>query len=213
MAVDPRQTLPTKINLITLRRSLSIINRVRKILEDKREVLLLNIRVSIERYTELRKKVFDELSLLYEQYFLTMAETGFMTLNSIGESTPKSFSLVVGERVAFGIRLPIIEVEEKSIPETYPSFLFATPNIDLLSKKLRSMIIDLVKLSELEASINRLIQELRNTQKLINSLDYYIIPTYQSIIKKIRLALEERSREEFIRLKIMKSKMLTRSGR
>jgi len=71
--------------------------------------------------------------------------------------------------------------------------------------------IELVKLSELEATINRLLIELRNTQKLINSLDYYIIPLYQNVIKKIRLVLEERSREEFVRLKIMKSKLILRA--
>jgi V/A-type H+-transporting ATPase subunit D len=80
-----------------------------------------------------------------------------------------------------------------------------------LNNELKDLMIELVKLSELEATINRLLIELRNTQKLINSLDYYIIPLYQNVIKKIRLVLEERSREEFVRLKIMKSKLILRA--
>jgi V/A-type H+-transporting ATPase subunit D len=80
-----------------------------------------------------------------------------------------------------------------------------------LNNELKDLMIELVKLSELEATINRLLIELRNTQKLINSLDYYIIPLYQNVIKRIRLVLEERSREEFVRLKIMKSKLILRA--
>lgn len=213
MAIDPRQTLPTKINLITLRRSLSIIGRVRKILEDKREVLLLNIRITLDRYVELRKKVLEELRRLYEQYFLVLAELGLNNIYALAESTPKTFEIIVGERAAFGVKLPVIELIERSIPESYSSFFFSTVQLDLFINRFRELLPDLIKLSELEAVINRLILELKNTQKLINSLDYYIIPLYQEIIKRIRLVLEERSREEFIRLKIMKSKLVRRGER
>ncbi|MEZ0290394.1 MAG: V-type ATP synthase subunit D [Sulfolobales archaeon] len=213
MAIDPRQTLPTKINLITLRRSLSIIGRVRKILEDKREVLLLNIRITLDRYVELRKKVLEELRRLYEQYFLVLAELGLNNIYALAESMPKTFEIIVGERAAFGVKLPVIELIERSIPESYSSFFFSTVQLDLFINRFRELLPDLIKLSELEAVINRLILELKNTQKLINSLDYYIIPLYQEIIKRIRLVLEERSREEFIRLKIMKSKLVRRGER
>lgn len=211
MALDPRQTLPTKINLINLRRSLVTINRIRKILEDKREVLLLNIRIALEKYSEIRRRVFEKLEKAYQTYFLTISELGFVTINSMAGSTPKTVEITMGERAAFGIKVPIIEIEEETFQSPLTSFFFTTSQMIRLNNELKDLMIELVKLSELEATINRLLIELRNTQKLINSLDYYIIPLYQNVIKKIRLVLEERSREEFVRLKIMKSKLILRA--
>lgn len=210
MALDPRQTLPTKINLITLRRSLSVINRIRKILEDKREVLLLNIRVALERYKDLRKRVFEELERVYQEYFSTVSELGFATIDALAITVPKTATVMIGERSAFGVKVPIIEIDEKTLQQPSTSTISSTVQIDYLARDMRRLIKDLLGLSELEATINRLLNELRNTQKLINSLDYYVIPTYQSVIKRIRLVLEERSREEFVRLKIMKSKLVAR---
>jgi V/A-type H+-transporting ATPase subunit D len=210
MALDPRQTLPTKINLIMLRRALAIITRVRKILEDKREVLLLNIRVTLEKYAELRRRVFNKLDKVYEEFFEVSSEHGFIYINTLSKTTPKTLTITVGERSAFGIKVPVLELDERSIKEPVSSMFFTLPHIDHLIQSTKDLLMDLIKLSELEATLNRLIMELKNTQKLINSLDYYVIPTYQSAIKRIRLTLEERSREEFIRLKIMKSKFISR---
>jgi V/A-type H+-transporting ATPase subunit D len=210
MALDPRQTLPTKINLIMLRRALAIITRVRKILEDKREVLLLNIRVALEKYAELRRRVFNKLDKVYEEFFEVSSEHGFIYITTLSKTTPKTLTITVGERSAFGIKVPVLELDERSIKEPVSSMFFTSPHIDHLIQSMKDLLMDLIKLSELEATINRLIMELKNTQKLINSLDYYVIPTYQSAIKRIRLTLEERSREEFIRLKIKKSKFISR---
>jgi len=210
MALDPRQTLPTKINLIMLRRAITVITKVRKILEDKREVLLLNIRIALEKYAELRKRVFEKLDKVYEEFFEVASEHGFVFINTLSKTTPKTLAIIIGERSAFGVKVPVIELDEKLIKEPINSLFLTTPHIDHLIHDLKDLLTELVKLSELEATINRLIMEIKNTQKLINSLDYYVIPTYQSVIKRIRLVLEERSREEFIRLKIMKSKLISR---
>jgi V/A-type H+-transporting ATPase subunit D len=49
-----------------------------------------------------------------------------------------------------------------------------------------------------------LAKELQRTQKLLNALEYVIIPQYDSAISFIRATLEEREREEFVRLKKVK---------
>jgi V/A-type H+-transporting ATPase subunit D len=49
-----------------------------------------------------------------------------------------------------------------------------------------------------------LAKELERTQKLINALEFVIIPQYENAIAFIRATLEEREREEFVRLKKVK---------
>ena len=60
------------------------------------------------------------------------------------------------------------------------------------------------KAAEYENAIFNLAKELERTQKLINALEYVIIPQYEDAITFIRASLEEREREEFVRLKKVK---------
>ena len=60
------------------------------------------------------------------------------------------------------------------------------------------------KAAEYENAIFSLAKELERTQKLINALEYVIIPQYEHAISFIRSALEEREKEEFVRLKKVK---------
>ena len=48
MAVDPRKVLPTKINLIRLRREEKMLRKIRGVMEEKREVLLHYIKSAAE---------------------------------------------------------------------------------------------------------------------------------------------------------------------
>ncbi len=212
MAIDPRSVLPTKINLINLRRSYATIRRIRRVLEDKREVLLLNIRIAIEEFTRLQTSVREKLRKAYEKYSIAVSQAGLIGLRSIESSVKKIASVIVGERAAFGIKIPVLSIDRESIqkPEYPPG---TTPySLDVSIKLLREALEEIVKLAEAEATLKRLIEELRRTQKLINAIDYLIIPNYVNAIKRIRNVLEERMREEFIRLKLMKKKLVARGA-
>src|SRR5207244_13347815 len=62
----------------------------------------------------------------------------------------------------------------------------------------------LVKAAEFENGSFRLAKELERTQRRLNALEYMIIPRYVSSIRYIQQTLEEREREEFVRLKHVK---------
>ena len=62
-----------------------------------------------------------------------------------------------------------------------------------------------VKLSMIENSAYRLASNIKKTQKRANALKNITIPTYETLVKTITNALEEKDREEFTRLKVIKS--------
>jgi V/A-type H+-transporting ATPase subunit D len=212
VAIDPRAILPTKINLINLRRSYGTIRRIRRVLEDKREVLLLNIRLAIDEFTRLQSSVREKLKKAYDAYFLAVAQIGYMGVRSIELPIPKTVSLHVGERAAFGIKIPVLTLDRSTLQEPeYPPG--TTPySLGLAVSLLKEALEEIVKLAEAEATLRRLLEELRRTQKLINAIDYIIIPSYASAIKRIRMFLDERMREDFIRLKVMKKKLIARGA-
>ena len=61
-----------------------------------------------------------------------------------------------------------------------------------------------LKLSMVETSAYRLASSIKKTQKRANALKNITIPSYQTLVKNISDALEEKDREEFTRLKVIK---------
>ena len=60
-------------------------------------------------------------------------------------------------------------------------------------------------LAEVENSIYRLTNSIRKTQTRANALQNIVIPRYESIVKYISGSLEEKEREEFSRMKVIKA--------
>ena len=60
------------------------------------------------------------------------------------------------------------------------------------------------ELAEVENSVYRLADAIKKTQKRANALKNIMIPRFEETVKFITDALEEKEREEFSRLKVIK---------
>ena len=67
----------------------------------------------------------------------------------------------------------------------------------------------IAQLAELEGAAFKIADDIRKTQKRVNALKYVFIPVYTESVKYIELVLEEKDREEFIRMKTAK-KMISK---
>ncbi len=211
MALDTRKVLPTKINLIKLKREDKVIRKVRKVMEEKREVLLLYIRQAIVDYEKYYNEVAKSLMSFYENFYLGVADEGFSSVNRLAGNVKPSLAVKEYRRVLFAVRVPSYEVDEDSYPSLrYPPG--TSPYLVEAMEEMKGILPKLVKLAELEEALRMLIKELKETQRLINAIDYVIIPSYERVIKFINMVLEERMREEFIRLKILKRKLQRRES-
>ena len=182
MSISTRELLPTKINLIRLRRLLVAIRRIRKILDEKREVILLYLRQIIDEFEAQQKIVSENLT------------------------TPSTLKIDIRETLSFGVRVPSLSLFTETIAKPTYGLAFTSPKLDLAYTKLNSIIKSLLRLIELEVTVYKLIEELRKTQRLINAIDYVILPEYESAVKYIQMVLDQRLREEFVRLKLLKRK-------
>ena len=115
-----------------------------------------------------------------------------------------------GSRILFAVRTPTFAIDRETLPP-----LSLPPGVDPKLyesfQSLREVLDKVLKLAEYEETIQRLVEELKETQRLINALDYVILPSYRDVIKYIKLVLEDRQREEFVRLKLIKRKLEKRA--
>lgn len=67
-------------------------------------------------------------------------------------------------------------------------------------------------LAEVENSVYRLADAIKKTQKRANALKNVMIPKFEATVKFITEALEEKEREEFSRLKVIKSQKAAKAN-
>ena len=195
----------TKIELIKIRRSMQVAKMVHKILDDKREVLLKKIDEMIEEANKARGDIWSPLGEIYTAVYDAYMSLGTGTLESVSDSTPSVMEVDVNVRRIVDVKIPTLQVKTKEGGQDLSyGFIDTNSSVDKAAKLIKNMLPKVCKAAEYENAIFSLAKELERTQKLINALEFVIIPQYEGAVAFIRATLEEREREEFVRLKKVK---------
>jgi len=150
-----------------------------------------------------REDMWDPLSEAYRALYDSYLKLGPMKLESVATSTPPTVDVTVNVRTIVSVNVPTMQITEKNVGLTY-GFADTNTSLDKATRMMRNVLPGIMKAAEMENAIFRLATELEKTQRLLNALEYVIIPGYQGTIKFISATLEEREREEFVRLKHVK---------
>ena len=209
MSSSNKRPPPTKLELIKLKRSLVVAKSVYKILEDKRDVLLKRIEEMIDEAGQARTDMSEPLSDAYRSLFNAFLTLGSNKLESIAHTTPSHLDIDVNVKVIVDVRIPSFTINEKKLGLNY-GFVDSNSNLDQATKMMRVVLPRILKAAEYENTILGLARGLEKTQRLINALEYVIMPDYQESIKFISSILEEREREDFARLKHVKKVIQSR---
>lgn len=205
-----KKALPTKLELIRLRRSIRVSEVVHKILEDKREILLRKLDELIQGATEAREGIREPLVDAYRALIDAYLKVGSIKLGGIALTTPVQVEVDVRVKAIVDVEVPTLQMTVKEGGLTY-GFMDTSANLDESTKLMRKVLPHICKAAEVENAIFGLAKALERVQRLINALEYIVIPSYQENIKFIVSTLEEREREDFVRLKHLK-KVLERKA-
>lgn len=195
--------LPTKLELIRIRRSLTVARNVHRILEDKRDVLINKLNEMIEKAEQARTRLASPLKEAYTSLSKAYMSIGISTVDSIAALVPETIEVEIHLKTILGIKIPTLE-EKFSEPPLVYGFKDTDVHLDSASKNFRNLIPSICEAAEIENMIFRLAEELKKTQRLLNALEHIVIPRYEEAIKFISMTLEEREREEFVKLKHIK---------
>jgi V/A-type H+-transporting ATPase subunit D len=202
--------LPTKIELISTRRRLLTAARVKKVLDDKREVLLKRLDEMIQQAAASRDEISQPLSDAYLALYDAYLKLGPLRLEGIAANTPPMVEAEITVNRIVGVDVPSVKLSKNEVGMTY-GFADTSVAVDRASRQVRNALPSIFRAAEFENAIFRLAKELEKTQRLLNALEYMIIPRYEDSIRYIQQTLEEREREEFTRLKHVK-KVLERKA-
>lgn len=192
---------PTKGNLLATKKSLALATMGFELMDKKRHILIREMMSLISQASALR----DEIGVTFQQAYQSLQQAN-VTMGLIQPYTldvPVEEGLSISHRSVMGVDLPILRLEEQPLTPTY-GMIQTNSALDMAVVNFHRVKRLTVTLAEIENSVYRLSVAIKKTQKRANALKNIIIPRFEETQKFISDALEEKEREEFSRLKVIK---------
>ena len=200
--MDPRE-FPTKGNLMLAKNSLALARQGYDLMDKKRNVLLKELMALIDEAKEIQEQIDSTFTKAYACLQRANIEHGISKVQQLAFTVPIEESIRIQTRSIMGTEIPHVKYDEKENNLTY-SFSTTSESIDIAREAFREVKDLTIKLSMVENSAYRLASNIKKTQKRANALKNITIPMYTNLVHNINNALEEKEREEFNRLKVIK---------
>ena len=195
------QIIPTKGNLMNARRSLALANTGYDLMERKRKVLVREIAAKTREYRSLLLEAEAAYkNAFYKLKFATIADGLPVTP---AQSVPLETSVNIVSRSIMGVEVPLAKIE-KSEMRHYYGLTDTSLMLDEAYEEFNRFKELIVELASLETTLFKLDEAVSKTVKRSNALGNIVIPKHTADVKFITASLEEKEREEFTRLKVVK---------
>jgi V/A-type H+-transporting ATPase subunit D len=197
---------PTKSNLIRMRDELSFAREGKELLTQKREVLVAELLRLHEDAIRVREELDEMLAEGYRVFCEAAMLDGFAALSRLALGAASAPVLKVHERSIMGVIVPIVEGQVKRQWRPTTSLGSTSVAADRAARRFLEVVDKLLEVAEIETAIYRLAMETRKTLRRERALENQLIPQYAETVRFIQENLEEREREGFYQMKLLKRK-------
>ncbi len=189
----------TRMELLRLKRRLKLAQRGHKLLKDKQDELMSQLLAIIDEVKNLRLSIERKFQSILFEFILASAKMGPSQAEEALLLPTKKISVSVKKKNLMSVRVPLFEkeVEGNIIPYGY---LNTSSGMDAALIKFDKFIESLFNLAEKEKSVQLMADEIEETRRRVNSLEYKLIPNLTESIKYITMKLDETERSSIVRL-------------
>lgn len=197
------RSFPTKGNLMLAKNSLALANQGFDLMDKKRNILIRELMDLIDEARDIQEEIDSTFTYAYQCLQAANIDMGISNVSQVAFTVPIENSIQIQTRSIMGTEIPHVKYTEDSELPTY-SLSTTRESIDVARNAFRQVKDLSIKLSMVENAAYRLAANIKKTQKRANALKNITIPTYTALVYNITNALEEKEREEFTRLKVIK---------
>jgi len=194
---------PTKSTLLALRHSLEFAEEGYDLLEQKRQILVLELMGRLEAAKRAQKDVDEAMAAAFAALREAALRSGSEGLVRESLGIVRHHRLAYRGRPVMGIDLPMVTAEHEP-PRPEFSTASASAASDEVMARFTQALDVVARLAQVENAVLRLASEVRRTQRRVNALDKIFIPDYKETVAYVEDVLEEREREQFVIMKMAK---------
>ncbi len=196
---------PTKSNLLSVKEQLAVAVDGYDLLEQKREILVMELMRMVEKVKLLEKEIDKSISTAYPALKNMLMTVGGDRVERISHAIKYEYNMTEKTVTAGGMTFSSIDVQLPK-QELFYSFMGTFANSDKVMVEFFNLLSLLTQMASIRTIVWRLANEVKKTQRRVNALDKMIIPQTKETKVYIESVLEERERENVFVLKSLKNR-------
>lgn len=197
------QIAATKGNLIQRKKALALASNGYELMDRKRNILIGEMMKLVEEVKKLQGEIEDAYSTGY--FYLQQANISTGVISHIASQVPVEKEIQLIYRSVMGVEIPQVIYTPKTEYDIVYSLEESNSLIDDAYVQFQKIKDLTMVLAEVDNAVARLATAISKTQKRANALKNVVIPRYVAEIKNISDSLDEKEREEFSRMKVIKT--------
>jgi len=201
-----RNVAPTKTNLINLRNELKFARLGYELLDQKRNILIIELLNLVDQAVDFQERVEKALAEAYHTLEEAVLGMGKLKVLNLASAVNITANITIRERRVMGVALPVVDT---AFDEHAPHYSLEGTSfwIDSSLREFKEALKIMGRLAELKISIIRLANEVRKTIRKVNALEKIAIPELKDTVKYIQNRLEENERDMFVLMKMVKNRL------
>jgi V/A-type H+-transporting ATPase subunit D len=203
------EVAPTRTNLNRLKEELSFADEGYQLLEQKREILVVELKRFTARAIEAQKRVDDELRQAFAALKEAELSNGLSGVSSSARAVNVEADIRLRLRKVMGVSIPAARLDLRdSLPYFGPQATSVWTDEAIV--RFKNALAAIAQLAETRISVIRLAREIQKTIRRVNALEKVFIPDYRETIKYVEDSLEESDRESFFIMKLVRDRLEAR---
>ncbi|NOZ21832.1 MAG: V-type ATP synthase subunit D [Planctomycetes bacterium] len=196
----------TKTSYFRLKRELAFAEEGFDLLDQKREILIMELMRLVHRARSIQEEVAEKLKAAYRALEQAMLESGAFELGREAVHAQYDHKVDISLHRLMGISMPAVEAKHEEMGVRY-SMASSSPRTDEATRCFLDALDGIRELAEVETKVWRLAREVKKTQRRVNALEKIFIPDYKETQDHIISTLEEKEREAFFVMKMLKARL------
>ena len=199
---------PTRTELIRVKRKIMLYERGHKLLKMKRDGLVLEFFNILSKARDIRSKIISDYKKADEKLTIATSVDGETVVNSVAFAIREDPQVTMGSKNVMGTIVPTTlesGTVKRRVDQRGYGIIGMSVRIDEATDGYEQLVEDIILAAELETTLRKLIEEIEKNKRIVNALEFRILPELKKTESFIQTRLEELERENVFRLKRIKS--------
>lgn len=197
---------PTKSVQLSLRRDLDMATEGYSLLEQKREILVMELMRLLNRVSTVQREYNEARDAAYKTLRRAIAQNGYLHMRNFASGIEYDHQVNVETTVTAGFRTPHLSVSHSALHSQF-GFAGTDSLVDRTMQQFLQLLEVIAHIAELETTVMLLARELKKTQRRVNALEHIFIPDYKATLHYIAESLESKELDSFFTSKMIKKKL------